>query len=140
MMRTLPLRRLILPTLFLIALTSTVVAKPLTDPEIAEKLHITVQELHGLRAEFQLDNYQVLALTRIQLEGMVEGLSRAHADHHAEEAAFRAKKLKDENGDIPVDGLAKALKHHQTHHGRPEHDSGEEEDLVPGLPDPSTNS
>src|ERR1041385_117735 len=113
-------------------------ANRLTDPVIANKLHISVQQLHGLRARFDLENDQILALTPIQLQDMLDQLSRPGIDLHAEEQEFRAQRFKDENGHIPMDGLPKAIKEHRGQGHNP-HDEGEEEDLFPGLPDPSTN-
>src|SRR5436190_742517 len=75
------------------------------DPVIARKLNLTVQELHSLRERFGLDNDQLLALPRIEFAEMLDEISHPGIDKHAAEQEFQAEKLRDENGQIPPDGL-----------------------------------
>jgi PKD repeat protein len=112
------------------------------DPVIASKLHISVQELHSLRARFNLTDDELVAMPGIERDEMLEEISHPGIDMHAAEQEFRTQKLKDENGNIPSDGLAKAMKAHYRHQHpeHPEHPNQDDEgDLFPALPDPSTN-
>src|SRR5947209_20353824 len=101
---------LLLPLLIALCSASTLLAKTLTDPEIATKLHISVQDLHGLRDRFGFTDLQLLKLDPFDLQGLLDQLTRPGIDKHAEELNFRALHLRDENGQIPIDGLSKAMK------------------------------
>src|SRR2546426_46452 len=82
----------------LLSLAAHTQAATLTDPNIASKLGITVQQLHSLRAAFNLSNDQLLRLSAIPLRTMLEEISHPGIDKHAEEQKFRALKMMDEHG------------------------------------------
>ena len=104
----------------------------LTDPQVAAKLRITVQELHRLRSEYGFDNTSLLGLPRFQLQLMLREMEHPGWDKHAAEEEFRALRMMDEHGRIPPDGLLRALEHRRRNQEEPE--------LLPGVPDPSTNA
>src|SRR3989442_15495139 len=99
------------------------------DPAVAEKIGVSVQQLHGLRARFDLSNDDLLQLSAIQLQTMLWDLEHPGIDKHAEEQKFRALRMMDEHGRIPPDGLLRALEHRRH--------VGVDADLFPASPDPS---
>src|SRR5436190_23775554 len=126
--------RVVLLTGFLIVWGFSVLASPsqgpkLTDPVVAAKLSLSVQQLHSLRARFDLSNGDILALPPIQIQRMLWEAEHPGFDKHAEEMKFRALRMMDEHGRIPPDGLLRALEHRRH--------VGEDTDLFPVAPDPS---
>jgi PKD repeat protein len=103
----------------------------LTDPDIAAKLGLSVQQVHSLRAAFDLTGDGLLALTPAQLQELTRDLEHPGIEKHIKEADFRVLRMMDEHGKIPPDGLMHALE--QRKH------VGGDEDLFPVAPDPSTN-
>src|SRR5215831_5444988 len=103
----------------------------LTDPEIAAKLGLSVQQVHSLRSAFDLTNDGLLALTPTQLQELTRDLDHPGIEKHIKEEEFRVLRMMDEHGKIPPDGLMHALE--QRKH------VGGDEDLFPVQPDPSTN-
>src|ERR1043166_686 len=119
---------------FLIVWGFGVLASPLqgpklTDPLVAAKLSLSVQQLHSLRARFDISNDGLLALSPIQIQRMLEEVEHPGFDKHAEELKFRALRMMDEHGRIPPDGLLRALEHRRQ--------VGGDTDLFPVAPDPS---
>ncbi len=114
---------------FLVAWCALAQGGTVPDPAVAAKLGLNVQQLHDLRARFDLSNDGLLALTAIQLQTMLLDLEHPGIDKHAEEQKFRALRMMDEHGRIPPDGLLRALEHRR-------HVSVDS-DLFPASPDPS---
>src|SRR5512135_2338150 len=83
----------------------------LTDPEVARKLGISVQQVHSLRAGFNLSNEDLAGMAAIQLQALLWDVSHPGIDKHAEEQNFRALHMMDEHGHIPPAGLINALEH-----------------------------
>src|SRR5438128_42408 len=126
--------RFVAPAFVFICFAGQAATTRIPDPVIADKVHITVQQLHSLRARFDLDNEQVLALAPVQLQLMLFEIEHPGIDLHAEEQNFRALHLKDENGHIAANALAHAMNEHRRNQHR---DTAPDEDLFPTLPDPS---
>jgi photosystem II stability/assembly factor-like uncharacterized protein len=103
----------------------------LTDPQIATKLGISVQQVHSLRNAFNLGNDELLNLSVGQLSDLLRDLDHPGFAKHQDEEDFRVLRMMDEHGKIPPDGLMRALEHRKH--------VGGDEDLFPGVPDPSTN-
>src|SRR6516165_7739356 len=76
----------------------------LTDPEVARRLGVTVQQLHGLRDQYALTNDELLNLPADQLLILVTDLEHPGFRKHEREHEFRALKMMDEHGHIPPDG------------------------------------
>src|ERR1043165_1502876 len=106
---------------------------PTNDPAVATKLGITVQQVHSLRAAFDLTTADLLALSPVQLQTMLFDLSHPGFEKHAEEQKFRALQIMNEHGHIPPDGLLRAIEHRH-------HMQEEEEDMNPVPADPGTNA
>ena len=104
----------------------------LTDPALANKLGITVQQLHSLRATFNLSDQQLSSLPHVQLQEILWDLGHPGVDKHAEEQRFRGLLMMDEHGHIPPDGLMKAIQQR--------HEVPTSPDLFPSAGDPSTNT
>src|SRR5215831_15335564 len=96
------------------ALSVSAAAPPMTDPEVARQLGVTVQQLHGLRDQYALTNDELLNLPADQLLILVTDLQHPGLRNHEREHEFRALKMMDEHGHIPPDGLIRALE--QAHH------------------------
>src|SRR5712671_5978668 len=82
-----------------------------TDPRVAEKLGITVQQLHSLRDHFGISNESLLSISRQNLQPLLFEVEHPGFDKHREEQRFRALRLLDEHGAIPPKGLLNALEH-----------------------------
>jgi photosystem II stability/assembly factor-like uncharacterized protein len=105
----------------------------LNDPQLAHKVGITVQQLHSLRAASGLSDDQILALTTLQLQAYLQDITgHPGVDKHAAQQNFTALRMMDEHGQVPPDGLLRAIEHRR--HGT------QAADLLPGVLDPSTNS
>lgn len=101
----------------------------LTDPQIAAKLGVSVQQLHSLEAAFGLSDDALLALASYQLQLMLEDLNHPGMARKQAQQQFQLLRMMDEHGHIPPDGLMRALeqrKHVEIN-----------ADLFPGVPDPS---
>src|SRR4051794_27927586 len=115
------------------------------DPALAHQLGLTVPQLRALLDRYPLSREALLAASQMQIQTMLWDVQHPEVDKHAEAQKFHALHLKDENGNIDPHGLARALKQHYNngnHYGQEKHDKGddgEEEDLFPVQPDPSTN-
>jgi len=114
------------------ALNSRAAQDSLNDPQVARQLEVSVPQLHSLRDQYNLTNDQLLNMPAGQFQVLVTDLSHPGFRRHVEEQNFRALKMMDEHGHIPPDGLLRALEHRH-HHVKTEND------LSPGVPDPSTN-
>jgi photosystem II stability/assembly factor-like uncharacterized protein len=101
----------------------------LTDPVVAQKLAVSVQQLHDLRARFDLSNDQVLAMPPAQLQTLLWQVTHPDIDLHAEAIKFHALRMRDEHGRIPPDGLVKAIEQRKL--------MGTDSSLFPVTPDPS---
>ncbi|MGH7969862.1 MAG: hypothetical protein ACREIC_14150, partial [Limisphaerales bacterium] len=99
------------------------------DPRVAEKLGVTVQQLHSLRAQFSLTNEQLLGLSQIQLQLMLEDLDHPGVAKHQGYQNFQMLRMRDEHGQIPPDGLMQALDHRRQ--------VGSNPDLFPATHDQS---
>jgi photosystem II stability/assembly factor-like uncharacterized protein len=101
----------------------------LPPPKLAQKLGISVQQVHSLEARFQLTDEQLLALPRVQLQMMLVGLEHPGVAKHEDQQQFQMLRLKNEHGQIPPEGLMHAM----TQRMHVPLDS----DLFPATPDPS---
>jgi PKD repeat protein len=117
--------------LFFIISTACAQNSKLNDPEIARKLGLSVQQVHNLRAAFQLDDDGLLNLSAAQIQELVRDLEHPGIEKHIRDEDFRVLRMMDEHGKIPPDGLMQALEHRKH--------VGGDEDLFPVAPDPSTN-
>src|SRR6266850_3958291 len=122
------------------------------EPALAHQLGLSVRELQTLRARYPLSREALLAASPMQIQTLLWDAEHPEIDKHAEAQKYQAQHLKDEHGNIDPAGLARALKQHYNngHHygydrgGNPHGDDEDEEeedegDLLPVLPDPSTN-
>ena len=105
-------------------------AQKTTDPVLANKLGITVQELHSLRNRYELTNEQILGLPAYQLQRLMFEIGHPGYNKHREEEEFHVLQMMDEHGHIPSDGLLRALEHRK-------HMPEGEDDLFPTAPDSS---
>jgi len=123
--------RRVLPVvgLLMLSLLSAEAGK-LTEPDLAAKLGISVQQVQSLRARFELTTDELLGLSAVSRQLMLLDVEHPGIDKHAEEERFRALRLMDEHGRVPPEGLLRALEHRRQEEG--------DEDFFPGEPDPST--
>jgi PKD repeat protein len=125
-------RRWFGPLLGFLLLVPAVAGNPapkLTDPVVATKLAITVQQLHSLRAKYEVSNETLLEMPPFQLRIMLWEVDHPGIDKHAEEQKFRALRMMDEHGRVPPAGLLRAMEHRRH--------AEIEVDRIPGAQDPS---
>ncbi len=103
----------------------------LNDPEIGRKLGLSVQQVHSLRAAFDLTDDGLLSLSAAKIQELIRDLEHPGIEKHIRDEEFRVLRMMDEHGKIPPDGLMQALEHRKH--------VGGDEDLFPVAPDPSTN-
>src|SRR6476661_2630996 len=73
----------------------------LTDPQIAAKLGIRVQQVHSLRNAFSFSNDELLNLSTGQLSDLLRDLDHPGIEKHRDEEEFRVLRMMDEHGKIP---------------------------------------
>jgi hypothetical protein len=95
----------------LVLAVTQVYAAQLPISRVAIKLGISVQQLQAVEAKFNLTDDQVLGLSRTQLQLMLEDLDHPGVAKHQGWENFQMLKMRDEHGQIPPDGLMKALEH-----------------------------
>jgi hypothetical protein len=110
--------------------TDTARAAQVPQPQLAAKLGISVRQLQSIEARFNLSDGQLLGLPAYQLQLMLEDLEHPGVAKHQAEQSFQMLKLRDEHGQVPPDGLMRALEHRRHVDIAP--------DLFPSDPDTST--
>ena len=107
----------------------------ITDPVLAAKLGLTVQQIHTIESSLGWTDADLLAMSPVQLQTIAFDLDHPGIDKHLEALKFRALKMMDEHGKIPPAGLLHALeqRRHMT-------DDGDLQPLPPGSNGPGTNT
>ena len=106
----------------------------ITDPVLAVKLGLTVQQIHSLEDALGWTDADLLTVLPTQLQTLAFDLDHPGLDKHMEALKFRALRMMDEHGNVPPDGLMHAID--QRNH------VGQDADLFPvppGNPGPGTN-